>query len=93
MEKREHGFSLYLNGANLTQRQKPVLHDSAQNPGPGGLEPIISGSCEPLSVRTRPSRTAGTNRNFRVYAVHCVLKIFTLVALFHECLLRALLIQ
>ena len=82
MEKREHGFSLYLNGAHLSSRQTPhstvVHHRTSSRPG-GGVntaEPMPSSDPGPMRSRTRPSRTAGM-RKFRsndkkVVVVFCI---------------------
>ena len=59
MEKREQGFSLYLNGANLSHRQTShVYHHASQKPVGNISEPVPSSEPD-TKERTRPSRTAG----------------------------------
>jgi hypothetical protein len=59
LEKREHGFSLYLNGANLDQQLKHVAAVAPQPVGKVSFPiPSTSSGVEPLS-KSRPSRTAG----------------------------------
>lgn len=65
LEKKEQGFALYLNGANLTNRYQPPptsrsVHRSSQRVDPADMSEPISSSHSDPTVSTRPSKTAGT---------------------------------